>query len=159
MLDPDDFKVEYAQCFDTYKSSSEFNQFIKRVQCIPDGYIMIAACQDDCVTNLSEEAIEWFESMGSDEISELAYRQSFVFIGVGGGIKAEEVNEKRGEPGQLVSVNQIYQISDDQALQISKNVYSKKNINKLENELIRAETEKKVIKEDFKESDPINVNK
>ena len=45
-------KVQSSKVFDTYKSSVLFDKFIKRT--IPKGYIVIAACKDDCVTELSE---------------------------------------------------------------------------------------------------------
>ena len=44
-------RVMIGRVFDTYKSSKAFEEFI--AEPIPDGYIIVAACQDDCVTNLS----------------------------------------------------------------------------------------------------------
>ena len=48
-------KIEYAQAFDTYKRSTEFDEFIEDP--IPKGFIILAACKDDCITNLSEKGI------------------------------------------------------------------------------------------------------
>ena len=45
------FKVEFSKVFDTYKCSDEFMETH-----IPDGMIVIAACKDECVTALSDEA-------------------------------------------------------------------------------------------------------
>ena len=69
--------------FDTYKSSEVLDQVIKESieKGVPDGYIIIAACKDDCTTNLSDYAKNWFSSMGSTLIHNLEYRQSFAFIG------------------------------------------------------------------------------
>ena len=41
-------------CFDTYKSSEIFEWFIHGVV-IPKGSVVIIACKDDCVTNLSDK--------------------------------------------------------------------------------------------------------
>ena len=52
-------KLELAQAFDTYKSSTELDLMIDNKAVVP-GHIVIAACKDDCVTNLSEKAKKWF---------------------------------------------------------------------------------------------------
>lgn len=44
-------------------------------------YIVAIACKDDCVSSLSDKAKSWLRSMGSIEIDELQYRDSFGFIG------------------------------------------------------------------------------
>ena len=54
--------------FDTYKSSDQFEAFLREQPPIPAGTIVIAACKDDCVTNLSEIGKKWFSSMGSNYI-------------------------------------------------------------------------------------------
>ena len=60
---------------------------------IPDGRIIVAACKDDCATNLSYNVKKWFARMGSREISKIGTRCAFAFIGVMGQTNA---NEKRG---------------------------------------------------------------
>lgn len=65
--------------FDTYKTCEAFDKFIKERNedhddFIPNGFIVAAACQDDCVKNMSEEAKMWFAMMGSKEIHKLEYR-------------------------------------------------------------------------------------
>ena len=66
---------------------------------------MVAACNDDASQNLSEEAKAWFESMGSEEIRNLKFRESFVFIGFSK--RTGQANEKRSSDGTSVSVTQI----------------------------------------------------
>lgn len=44
-------KVETARVFDTHESSDEFDDFI--VKDLPRGRIVVAACKDDCNTELS----------------------------------------------------------------------------------------------------------
>ena len=46
--------IEYNMCFDTYKSSQVFERFIDGVV-ISKGSVVIIACKDDCVTNLSDK--------------------------------------------------------------------------------------------------------
>ena len=46
-----DGKVEMTKVFDTYKTSEGFHEFIDHA--IPEGHIIVAACQDECMSNLS----------------------------------------------------------------------------------------------------------
>lgn len=43
--------VELAKVFDTYRSCDSFDEFCSRD--IPENYIIIAACKDDCANSLS----------------------------------------------------------------------------------------------------------
>ena len=83
VINPNDGEVEFGEVFDTYKSSFELDQFIN-FDVIPDGHIVVAACQDDCITALSETGKSWFSDMGSKEINNLQYRCGFSFIGIKG---------------------------------------------------------------------------
>ena len=77
-------KVETSQVFDTYKSSEKFEAFIDKK--IPAGFMVIAACKDDCTTNLSTKAKDWFADMGASGIYQcLKYRKAFAFVGFTGG--------------------------------------------------------------------------
>ena len=80
LINPKNGEILKAKVFDTYKSSSEFEAFIDSPN-VPAGCILVAACKDDCVTNLSQKAKAWFAKMGSKEIWNLEYRQGFAFIG------------------------------------------------------------------------------
>ena len=53
VINPSNGKVEMAKVFDTYKTSNAFDNFID--ERIPHGYVVIAACKDDCVTKLSRK--------------------------------------------------------------------------------------------------------
>ena len=44
----------------------DFDTFITRP--IPLGHIIVAACQDECVSSLSLQGKQWFAKMGSNEI-------------------------------------------------------------------------------------------
>ena len=58
--------VELSQVFDTYKSYRKFDTFTSND--IPSGYIIVAACRDECVKNLSKKGKDWFKKHGSKEI-------------------------------------------------------------------------------------------
>lgn len=72
LINPYNGIVELARVFDTYKSCGAFEAFIDKE--IPRGYIICAACMDDCASNLSENAKRWFEMFGSKEIRNIKYR-------------------------------------------------------------------------------------
>ena len=67
VLSPEDGCIMFAKVFDTYKSSESLDLFILD-DLIPCGRIVAIACKDDCVTNLSNTAKTWLESMGSKKI-------------------------------------------------------------------------------------------
>ena len=90
IISPNDYKIKHAKVFDTYETSARFNKFIK--DSVPLGYIVIAACKDECLTGFSFSGKEWFASMGSLDIWELGYQCGFAFIGIYG-YKAEKPNE------------------------------------------------------------------
>ena len=74
IINPSNGIPVWGKTFDTYKSSFDLdtllmNNLVDVV--IPDGFIVVAACKDECVTNLSKKAKSWFESLGSTLISKL----------------------------------------------------------------------------------------
>ena len=75
-------KIVSAQVFDTYQTAAGFDNFI--TQTLPDGFIVIVACKDECMTSLTNQRKQWFANMGSKEIWSLGYRCAFAFIGVAG---------------------------------------------------------------------------
>ena len=109
VIEPNTGNVLVAQAFDTYKNSTGLNEFTQRVvgqnKDIPEGHIIVAACQDDCTTALSDEAKNWFEDMGASEITNVGYREGYAFIGTvpdfgkqkHGEKLNNEVTEKRSE--------------------------------------------------------------
>lgn len=90
IFDPQAGTVVLAKAFDTYKTSEEFELHI--VKEFPPGLIVAAACMDECITNLSEKAKQWFEDLGSKEIRNLEYRCGFALIGITG---QKAVHERR----------------------------------------------------------------
>ena len=82
IINPKSGNIEKALVFDTHISSDQLDRFINSAENISDGSIILAACKDDCVKNLSKTAKQWFIDMGSKEVLKLKYREPFVFIGV-----------------------------------------------------------------------------
>lgn len=80
--------VETCQVFDTYKTSNNFDEFIMKD--IPENYIIVAACSDECISNLSQKGKQWFSNLGSKQIWHLKYRCGFSFIGLSKRMKAFE---------------------------------------------------------------------
>lgn len=72
IINPANGEVALAKVFDTYKYSKAFDDFIAGG--IPELYIVIAACKDDCTKNLSWNGRKWFQGLGSKEIMNLQYR-------------------------------------------------------------------------------------
>ena len=72
IMNPLNGVVEFAKVFDTYKTSKTMMKFLLNE--IPKGYIIIAACQDECVTKLSYTIKKWFSKMGSKEVWNIKYR-------------------------------------------------------------------------------------
>lgn len=100
VIRPSDGQVVSAKAFDTSASSTGLEDFISNAE-IPEGYIIAAACMDDCASNLSETAKVWFANMGSTEILKLEPRQPYAFIGVSG---RRDLREKRAGPEDQVYV-------------------------------------------------------
>ena len=102
-MNPHDGSVLLAKAFDTHATSITLEAFIDKG--FPRGYIIAAACKDDCARQLSDKGRDWFESLGSKLISELAYRQGFAFIGK---IGSRDCNERlESKHCDVVSVTQI----------------------------------------------------
>ena len=107
IMDPSSEQALISIIFDTYESSYSLDHFINTyVSRIPEGHIVIAACKDDCSTHMSQQAKQWLADMGSQEVWNLQYRDSFAFIGVHG---RNEAVEKRSAQGDgPASVTQVY---------------------------------------------------
>ena len=110
VIDPQDGHVVYSFCFDTYKSSENLDTFISEAK-IPAGYIVAAACKDDCTKALSQKAKAWLSELGSKEIGNVEYRQAFAFISKVG--SQDAANEKRATSAEdQVNVTQLFKSTD-----------------------------------------------
>lgn len=64
LVNPENGKVEWTKVFDTYEKPEGFDYFCANVH-IPHGFIVVAACKDECTSNLSAFGRSWFKFMGS----------------------------------------------------------------------------------------------
>jgi phosphorylase kinase alpha/beta subunit len=76
--------------FDTHISEEESQEFIKFLNWISTGMIIIIASKDEFIENLTQEAIFALEQLGSTKIREVQYRDSYVFIGEKGKIRRKK---------------------------------------------------------------------
>ena len=79
IIHPNSAEILEKRAFDTYKTSEALDATIEKYE--KQDIIVVAACQDDCFTQMSKTARLWLASMGSKHIWKLQYRQSFAFIG------------------------------------------------------------------------------
>ena len=82
LINPSNGKIEFAQIFDTHMNKDSMDVFMEKR--LPLGFIVIAACKDECSTRLSRDSKKWFEYIGSKLIKNVKYRLGFCFIGVVG---------------------------------------------------------------------------
>ena len=54
--------------FDTYRSSKRLDEYYGKYGSLKNGNIIVAACKDEFLSNLSQDAKTWFDDMGSSEI-------------------------------------------------------------------------------------------
>ena len=80
IINPKWGNIEWARVFDTYKSCDELDKFLDIIPKTEKDYIVCVACKDDCITSLSEKALEWFHTLGSKLMYDIGYRNSFAFI-------------------------------------------------------------------------------
>lgn len=105
LINPETKKVEWSKVFDTYAKAEGFDYFVGNVE-IPGGFIVAAACKDDCASHLSDVGKSWFRFMGSKEIDHLEYRQGFAFVGIFG---KEDMTEKRASSlGEAVTISRVF---------------------------------------------------
>ena len=100
MINPDNCKVVFAEVFDTYKSSKEFEWWKNDVD-VPDGTIIAGACSDDCVKCMTDAVKYFFRFLGSKIIFNIEYQQSYAFIAVAGAVSKNKLYEQAGENGLL----------------------------------------------------------
>lgn len=105
VLNPQNGKAIYSKIFDTYKSSARLESFIDHY--VFKDMIIVAACKDECATNLSSKVKIWFQQMGSEEIMNLKYRQGFAFIGTVGN-KEKSIEKRSLRQSDSASVTSLF---------------------------------------------------
>jgi hypothetical protein len=71
---------------------------------VPVGSVIVAAVKDEGSKRLSQAAKDIFISMGAKEINNIAYRESYLFMGVKG---SKQNIERRGKTGSESSATVV----------------------------------------------------
>jgi hypothetical protein len=80
-LDSNTGQTLFQRSFDTYASAAQSDTLAFMIQSLPDSAVVLAATMDDGATNLRSNAIEALQSVGSQQIGQLKYRDSWALIG------------------------------------------------------------------------------
>lgn len=67
--------------FDTHISVEESRAFVQFIHSIANGIVIVIASKDEFIENLTHEAIATLQQLGSTKITDVQYRDSYVFIG------------------------------------------------------------------------------
>lgn len=90
VIDPDNGKIVLAKAFDTHATTLGIKEMLDGGGA-PEGFIVIAACQEECVKKMTQKIKKWFTDMGSSEIWNIQHRQAFAFIGIADRCEPHEV--------------------------------------------------------------------
>lgn len=80
-LDANTGQTLFQRSFDTYGSAAQSDTLAAFIQSLPDSTVVLAATMDDGATALRSPAIEALQSVGSQKIVQLKYRDSWALIG------------------------------------------------------------------------------
>ena len=80
-VDPFDGGIIVACNYDLHHSHQECEQFVKALNNLDLGTIVVLVSKDDCTENLSEKALEAIESIGATKIRAVKYRDSYCCVG------------------------------------------------------------------------------
>lgn len=86
-------EVIHSQTYDTFASKKASEQLAADLATIPLGSVIVAAVKDEASKSLTQSAKDFFINMGSKEVSQLGYREGWLFIGIKG---TKSHLEKRG---------------------------------------------------------------
>ncbi|KAJ3400280.1 hypothetical protein HDU80_007107 [Chytriomyces hyalinus] len=81
VIDPLDGAIIESASFDTHISRDESYEFVKMIEWVDPGVIVIVVAKDDCAENLTTPARAACESLGSGKIRDVRYRDSWCLIG------------------------------------------------------------------------------
>lgn len=90
-------EVIHEKAYDTYGDSKASAQMVNDWATIPHGSVIVAAVRDEGSKRLSAAVKEIFAGMGAKKINGLAFRDSYVFMGVKGSKQHVEMHTKMGK--------------------------------------------------------------
>ena len=75
-------QVESAKAYESFKNFYKFEEFVDKItKKMPKGHIAVAAIKNDIHKKLYAIGRNFFQTLGSDEIWDMGYREAFCFIG------------------------------------------------------------------------------
>lgn len=86
-------EVMFIKTYDTYGVAGASEQLSADLAAVPVGSVIIAAVKDEASNKLEHNAKDHFINMGSKEVSNLQFREGWLFIGIKG---TKSHVEKRG---------------------------------------------------------------
>lgn len=107
VIDPFEGAVLELYHFDTHITTEESEQFVKRIELVAIGFIVVVIAKDDFVECLTESARLACESLGSKMIRDCNYRDSWCIIGEKGaalGAVPESHMAHHQGPSQTISL-------------------------------------------------------
>ena len=99
--------------FDTFASAEQSDSLALLLNALPNGAVVMAGVRDDGANSLTTAAVQAFQALGSTEIANLQYRQSWAFIAEKGAATAPaEQRTASGEGAALASAVFSFEESD-----------------------------------------------
>ncbi|KAI9468947.1 MAG: glycosyl hydrolases family 15-domain-containing protein [Benjaminiella poitrasii] len=96
--------LEHAS-FDTHISTDESVDLVRFIRSLASGLIVVVVSKDDFVEHLTKEAVEVLKSLGSQQIEQVQYRDSYVMIAENGGDRTVEAHKQANQgPTELLEV-------------------------------------------------------
>jgi hypothetical protein len=113
VLDSQNGEVIEKKTFDTFASAEQADSLAALLNALPDGALVLAGVRDDGANSVTSAAIQALQSIGSQEIDKLQYRQSWSFIAQkgSGGLLSEQRTES-GAGAALASTLFTFEDSD-----------------------------------------------
>ena len=107
IVNPNNGKVASAKAYDGFETYDEMDKQIDVWKAIPEGHIIIAACNDECMIMKHMDARQFFADQGSSEIWDVTPgKAAWVFLGTKG---RQDPMEKRATTiAEAVNVQQIF---------------------------------------------------
>ena len=81
VIDGGSVNVTNVHCFDTYADPNASSNFVQLINSVPTGMFVAISAKDEVTNQLSQQAIQAIEGLGSKYIRQIKYRGSWVILG------------------------------------------------------------------------------
>ncbi len=117
--------IAAARSFDTYGQASASDSLAAFLRSLPDSSVVLAAVMDDGSVNLRPAAVTELQVLGSRQIGQLGYRDSWVFIGRRGSSTAfTEQLSARGSGPARAAATVVFSAGTSYQVRFSASAYS-----------------------------------